>query len=688
MADSEDDERRGGRVDKFTREREYGGGDRRRDDDRRGGYRGGNDYGNGGIKRAAPSRRDDYPMDSKRNRQGSEAEDASAAANAVPVLLPFKKWLVQQDDSINEDDATSKYAEYKLEHKKQLLLKFFNTHKDEEWFRQKYHPEESTKRKDEQKHTITKRNEIFKELHEKGFFNEGSLDMPNAEKIIFIMDAVVVKLEGGSDEDVELLRQQKVEDDVLAEIGKKETEVAETETTDNENGEVKKKKMHLHKTTALFLRNVEANIKQSEVEEVCNRYPGFLRLCLSEPVADKKFARKGWATYKKDVNIKQIALNINSIRIRDTDLHAIINKDLTRKIRTVNGVTAHSGVAQNDLRVATKLAALYDHRSGLYSDAPEADRECDIQVGVDLVGTSPNPIIKIARGRIVDELSPEEEELMGKSGQNGKSDGLEKFPLQRDEELLKTLDLVIWYLRIVHSVDFYTHSDYVNEDKMPNRCSLIHLRGQPPSGSQFETDEEGKTLITSKFVNDFSATFKNNVEKLTARAHISDEEIAKLGKKNPDDEVEAFIKVNSVELSAEKWLCPLSGKKFKGPEFIRKHLQSKHVDKLEEAKQDAFFYNTYLADPSRPVEPEAPPPPAREERHEERPRYEDRNFSENNYGGDRPRYSGPPRNEYNNRRSLPGGRYHDAPPPPSGADNRQFRPPVSYRDLDAPDDVF
>lgn len=28
--------------------------------------------------------------------------------------------------------------------------------------------------------------------------------------------------------------------------------------------------MQLHKTQALFLRNVEANIKQSEVEEVCS----------------------------------------------------------------------------------------------------------------------------------------------------------------------------------------------------------------------------------------------------------------------------------------------------------------------------------------------------------------------------------------------------------------------------------
>ncbi|GMR32303.1 hypothetical protein PMAYCL1PPCAC_02498, partial [Pristionchus mayeri] len=685
MADSEDDDRRGGRVDKFTRERDHGG-DRRRDDDRRGGYRGG-DYSNGGMKRSAP-RRDDYPFDNKRTRQGSEAEDAANAANSAPVLLPFKKWLVQQDDSITEDDATAKYAEYKLEHKKQLLVKFFTTHKDEEWFRQKYHPEESTKKREEQKQTITKRNQVFKELHEKGFFNDVSLDIPNAKKIIFIMDAVVVKLEGGSDEDVELLRQQKVEDDVLAEIGEKEPE--EAETTDNENGETKKKKMLLHKTQALFLRNVEANIKQLEVEEVCNRFPGFLRLCLSDPVAEKKFSRKGWATYKKDVNIKQIALNINSIRIRDTDLHAIINKDLTRKIRTVNGVTAHKDVAQTDLRIATKLAALYDHRSGLYCDSSESERECDIRVGVDLVACSTNPFIKLARSRIVDELSPEEEELMGKGGQNGS--GQEKFVLERDEELLKTLDEMIWYLRIVHSVDFYTHGDYVNEDKMPNRCSILHLRGQPPSGSQFETDEEGKTLITAKFVNEFSTTFKNNIEKLTARSYMNDDEVAKLGKKNPDDEVETFIKTNSVELSAEKWLCPLSGKKFKGPEFIRKHLQSKHNDKLEEAKQDAFFYNAYLADPSRPTEPDAPPPPAREERHDDRPRYDDRNYSRGSYGSDRPRYSGPPRNDYNRRPMPSGGRYYDNTMPPPGGDagggRREFRPPVSYRDLDAPDEIF
>ena len=39
----------------------------------------------------------------------------------------------------------------------------------------------------------------------------------------------------------------------------------------------------------------------------------------------------------------------------------------------------------------------------------------------------------------------------------------------RDEELCKVLDKLLLYLRIVHSVDFYNHSEYPNEDEMPNR---------------------------------------------------------------------------------------------------------------------------------------------------------------------------------------------------------------------------
>jgi Arsenite-resistance protein 2 len=83
-------------------------------------------------------------------------------------------------------------------------------------------------------------------------------------------------------------------------------------------------------------------------------------------------------------------------------------------------------------------------------------------------------------------------------------------------------------------------------------------------------------------------------------------ELKKLGAKDTDAEVEKFILANSQELSKEKWLCPLSGKKFKGPDFIRKHIFNKHGEKVDEVRKEVEFYNNYLKDVKRPQLPEHP----------------------------------------------------------------------------------
>lgn len=59
-------------------------------------------------------------------------------------------------------------------------------------------------------------------------------------------------------------------------------------------------------------------------------------------------------------------------------------------------------------------------------------------------------------------------------------------------------------------------------------------------------------------------------------------------------------------MSKDKWLCPLSGKKFKGPDFIRKHIFNKHGEKVAEVKAEAEYFNNYLKDPKRPQLPEHP----------------------------------------------------------------------------------
>ena len=55
--------------------------------------------------------------------------------------------------------------------------------------------------------------------------------------------------------------------------------------------------------------------------------------------------------------------------------------------------------------------------------------------------------------------------------------------------------------------------------------------------------------------------------------------------------MEKFITANTQEMAKDKWLCPLSGKKFKGPEFVRKHILSKHTEKIEEVKTEVSNSN-------------------------------------------------------------------------------------------------
>ena len=435
-----------------------------------------------------------------------------------PAMMSFKAFLQTQDDQISDEEAIRKYAEYKLEFKRQQLNEFFVTHKEEEWFRQKYHPEDSVKRKAELLEMLEKRIEVFKLFQEQEKYNGLALDGENQDALVKLLDSVVIMLEGGTEHDLGILdmpdqeeedkkeeakrrREAREErekkparrshsgseppaplDDENARLMKKakeflnfmepteekkegaeeeekgeektgkkrkhsetEQEVAdeeerppglEEEKKDNgdkmeeddqkqdeekmedgkkegdmengeENGEesskkngekdldavsegedatitkeqepsvnggaedeamekdqegevvepdnedddkmdesekeeVKEKKMDkdkdetrrpraLHKTSSIFLRNLAPTITKVEVEALCRRYEGFLRSAIADPAPDRRWFRRGWVTFKRDVKIKDICFNLNNIRLRDCELGPIVNRDLTRR---------------------------------------------------------------------------------------------------------------------------------------------------------------------------------------------------------------------------------------------------------------------------------------------------------------------------------------------------------------------
>lgn len=210
-----------------------------------------------------------------------------------------------------------------------------------------------------------------------------------------------------------------------------------------------KKLQELHKTSSIFVRNLAPTITKAEVEALCKRYDGFLRVAIADPAVERRWFRRGWITFKRDVNIKEICWNLNNIRLRECELAPIVNRDLSRRVRPVNGITAHKTICKNDIKLCAKIAHTLDEKSGLWKDAVD-DQEEKKSFGLQ----SKNPVLKNITDYLIEEADAEEEELLGLSGEN-KEDAEGEF-LDRDPELVSVLDRIIFYLRIVHSVDFYS----------------------------------------------------------------------------------------------------------------------------------------------------------------------------------------------------------------------------------------
>lgn len=235
---------------------------------------------------------------------------------------------------------------------------------------------------------------------------------------------------------------------------------------------------------------------------MCKRYPGFLRAAIADPQPERRWFRRGWVTFERNVNIKEICWNLNNIRVsltslysciyrftifitfqlRDTELGAIVNRDLSRRIRTVSGITSHKQVVRNDIRLAAKIIQNLDARLGLWVDENDkAKNPAGAESTLSFSGTSRNPVLHNITDFLIEEASAEEEELLGASANEEGEEADAAAGLTRDDELIKVLDRLLFYLRIVHSVDYYNHCEYPNEDEMPNRCGIMHARGIPPS---------------------------------------------------------------------------------------------------------------------------------------------------------------------------------------------------------------
>jgi len=659
--------------DRGTKREYYGGNgrDQSANRDRRDSYGGG---GGGGGRNSPPFKKSKREWEN--NDQPWKAPNTpmpgEKAAPSVPMLMSFKDFILQQEDSIDEVESVRRYHEYKVEFKRTQINDFFVLHKDEEWFEEKYHPIKSIERRDFVRHGIKKRLRLFLDFLEQGLLDAFKLSITNSVEVLKLLDKTVIKLDGGTEEDLKALdlpppkpepleegEELKTEDetnggDVASaklqdskksydydgtEEGEedaaddplppgvepddeeapgdddaKDTVVINDDDDDAKEGEVEKKEEYVYdgsqvkRPYSLYMRGVAAVITRADLEAVCKRYPGFLRIAMSDPSADKQFARRAWASFDHTVNIKDICWNLSNIRVKELELNPVVNRDVSNRVRPVNGLTCSPITMQLDMNFVIKLVKKLDEKHELFmkskngnGEAKESTEEAEVAPETEDDDTpaaqrrKEEEAMNLPQKNPVIEKFPENiETLVEGIDVENEEDDKKDYPIIVNEKLEQWLDLLVLYLRIVHCVDYYNATDYVHEDEMPMRCGIMHVRAAPLEAASKKDALEWHNQNSSKLEH-----FLKEEEVAT------DERAEKLGKKKEEDEFENFIKANTQELAKDKWLCPLSGKKFRGPEFIRKHIVMKHAEHVENVKSEVKYFNNYIYDLKRPCFPDA-----------------------------------------------------------------------------------
>lgn len=383
------------------------------------------------------------------------------------------------------------------------------------------------------------------------------------------------------------------------------------------------------------MRNLAPSVTKQDLENLCKSYDGYKRVAISDPAPERGFFRRGWVSFESQVDVKKICWNLQNAKIKDFNPGAIVNRELTNRIRPVgSAISHHKSVVKNDIKLAMKVIQNMDKRWNLWREGDEEPAEVEEIEEEVAVKTEPekmdsesteiaklekealsavkstepkflthkflgaNPLFTNITDYLVDEVDAEEQELLGGNivnNQNATKSSSAPIDLEIDAEFKATLDKLVLYLRVVHSFDFYNCTEYQQEDSMPNRCGIMFARPVVTSGQKTTQDE----------INQYTKQFELKMKPYVEYKELLDVETAKkLGLKDRRKEVEKFIENNTQMLAVDRWLCPLSGKKFKGPEFIRKHLFYKHMDKIGEVKKEVEYFNNYVMDPKRSQLPE------------------------------------------------------------------------------------
>jgi len=251
----------------------------------------------------------------------------------------FSDYYHQKEKNMSDEELSRRYTIYKENFTHKQSQKFFEAHKDEEWFKDKYHPTESLVYREE----LNKRKEkMYSEFVEK--LRQGEYDNVNFDET------------------------EKSSETAENEGEKKEDNETNGDNMDTDGDDEEKKNINeaeATKSNRLFIKSIPPNVKRKELIKMCSEFEGFDYLAISDPNPQKKFHRLGWIVFKEGTDIKTAFEKFNNAKIDDFVFHLAYHQSLPTRSKTVPEVFSTLDRLKHDLEQSKKLSYALDREVGL-----------------------------------------------------------------------------------------------------------------------------------------------------------------------------------------------------------------------------------------------------------------------------------------------------------------------------------
>lgn len=599
------------------------------------------------------------------NMQGDRAGSSQASPNEPES---FKEFLARQPDAISPLDAKELYDQYVRDFAKKRPSTFFDLHKHEEWFRERYDPDYVLARCSRIQKECQDRAGDYKKLWDLG---GSALCAPDISSASRGSDAPPLE-EFNRKEDFDIKEQEKPSPD--SSLAKNEPEEVKSEEKDTSKAEGHqedkddKKQMQgeesgvegkVEKDEDEVPKEKEINAKEEYVEEtIMEDEEGVMnedselkkediqsqdenKLKDDEALDEDKALNDDEALKDNEDNEAKKMSNLVLPLRREHEKHTIFLRGIPINLKRedLTAILAHGEHGDMNLELRrVKIGDINPTRQlqrfawAVYADEESAARALTVVRGVAVKSTRKKPansdngelsneekdpsceyVIdcmlnlerkkKYSQGRILPEVFGTTERMKVDVEQSVDImrflDTLRKIdpsmnPLT-DEFIAslpsdgRRLDHILTYLRETHYYCYYSGNEFLEDaTSMPPqelRPLLKDDKLKPDTDMRMakRVDERTKWVLERDY--DRPRSNSDNAEKARREA------------------VEAWLNANTVNEGEGRYRCNLPPNKlFKAPEFVHKHLKSRHADRMKEVSDKAYedvYRANFENDPSK-----------------------------------------------------------------------------------------